>query len=332
MQIKDTSYKMKRKRIIHIFFLFTLGLLLAYSGTACRAAPPSVTLFTVTPAEINSGAESTLKWTVAGATSVTIDQGIGEVPASGSKKLSPARTTAYIMTATNADVTVTRAVVLYVTEPAPIAPAVDTTPPIINNVSTSSETETSVNVTWMTSEPANSYVEYGKDTSYGLTASSDELTADHSLTLTSLESNTAYHFRVASSDKAGNKGTSADNIFVTAQEKSPYALALVSEEWGRKADTVDFGTGPMVEGKKYLYLKGTLQNNSSSTLRAVIITMNCWAGNIIVKYEVYVYRGPALPGQVFSFNMETADDPTVDNVTADFADSSGRDIEVTKAQ
>ena len=262
---------------------------------------------------------------------MTIDQGIGEVPASGSKELSPPRTTAYTVTATNAGVTVTRAAVLYVTEAAPVAPAIDTTPPIINNVSTSSETETSVDVTWTTNEPANSYVEYGKDTSYGSTASSDELTADHSLTLTGLESNTAYHFRVTSSDKASNKTSSADNIFVTAQEKSPYALTLLTEEWGRKSDISDYGTtGGVVEGKKYLYIKGTLQNNSNSTLRAIIITMNCWAGSTIVKYEVYVYRGPALPGQVFSFNIETADDPAVDNVTADFADAMGRNIEVTK--
>jgi hypothetical protein len=43
-----------------------------------------------------------------------------------------------------------------------------------------------------------------------------------------------------------------------------------------------------------------------------------------------VYRGPSLPGQIFSFNIETADDPTVDNVTIDFADSTGKEIVATK--
>ncbi|HEX7364128.1 MAG TPA: hypothetical protein VF366_03065, partial [Dehalococcoidia bacterium] len=64
----------------------------------------------------------------------------------------------------------------------------------------------------------------------------------------------------------------------------------------------------------------------------VICTMNCWSGSTIVKYEVYVHRSSVLPGQVFSFNIETADDPTVDNVTVDFADSVGRDITVIKQQ
>jgi hypothetical protein len=224
-------------------------------------------------------------------------------------------------------------VILYVTVPPPTPPEADTTPPVIKNVSTSSETETSAVITWTTNEPASSDVEYGKETDYGLTTSSAELTTDHSLTLSDLAPNTAYHFRVTSSDKAGNQASSADNIFVTAQEKSPYSLALLSLEWGRRTESADIGLGSTpVQGKKYLYIKGTLQNKSQSTLRAIICTMNCWSGSTIVKYEVYVYRGPSLPGQVFSFNIETADDPTVDNVTIDFADSLGKDIVVTKQQ
>jgi hypothetical protein len=107
----------------------------------------------------------------------------------------------------------------------------------------------------------------------------------------------------------------------------------VSLEWGRRTDSTDIGMGSTpVEGKKYLYIKGKLQNKSLATLRAIICTMNCWSGSTIVKYELYVYRGPALPGQVFSFDIQTADDPTVDNVTIDFADSVGKDIVVTKQQ
>ena len=324
---------MKPKHILNTFLLFSLVVLSACSVISCRPDPPSILLFTATPSEINSGATSTLKWGVKDATSVTIDQGVGEVAANGSKELSPSKTIAYTLTATNAGGTVTRAVVLYVTVPPPAPPAADIAPPVIKNVSTSSETETSAVIAWTTNEPGSSDVEYGKNTDYGLTASSAELTTDHSITLSDLEPNTAYHFRVTSSDKAGNQASSADNIFVTAQEKSPYSLALLSSEWGRSTATGDIGMGGApVESKKYLYVKVSLQNKSRATLRAIICTMNCWSGSTIVKYEVYVYRGPALPGQVFSINIETADDPTVDNVTIDFADSVGRDIVVTKEQ
>jgi PKD repeat protein len=324
---------MKYRHTLNIFLLFSLAVLSACSGISFHPEPPSILLFTATPSEINSGATSTLKWDVKGAISVTIDQGVGEVAANGSKELSPSKTIAYTLTATNAGGTVTRSVVIYVTVPPPPPTPADTAQPVIKNVLTSSETETTAIIAWTTNEPASSDVEYGKNTGYGLTTSSTELTTDHSITLSGLEPNTAYHFRVTSSDKAGNQASSADNIFVTAQEKSPYSLALLSSEWGRRADNTDIGMGtPPVETKKYLYVKVSLQNKSRATLRAIICTMNCWSGSTIVKYEVYVYRGPALPGQVFSINIETADDPTVDNVTIDFADSVGRDIVVTKEQ
>jgi hypothetical protein len=324
---------MKSGRILNIFLLLSLAVLPAFSVVSCRQEPPSIVLFSVAPSEIDSGASSTLKWDVANATSVTIDQGIGKVSANGSKKLSPSKTTAYTLTATNAGGTVTKAVVLYITEApsTPPLPAVDTTPPVIKNVSTSSETETSAVITWTTNEPASSDVEYGKEIDYGSTASSSELTTEHSITLSDLEPNTAYHFLVKSSDEAGNQSSSADNILVTAQEKSSYSLALLSEEWGRRTDSTGVGLeGSPVEGKKYLYVKGTLQNKSQATLRAVICTMSCWSGSTIVKYEVYVYKGPSLPGQVFSFDIQTADDPTVDNVTVDFADAMGKEIVVTE--
>jgi len=324
---------MKHKYILIAFLLFSLTVLTAFSGISCRQEPPSILLFTATPAEINSGASSTLKWDVKDAASVTIDQGIGEVAANGSKELSPSKTTAYTLTATNAGGTLTKAVVIYVTEPPPPPPVADTTPPVIKDVSTSSETETGVTITWTTNEPATSDVEYGKETDYGLTVSLPGLSTDHSIILSDLEPNAAYHFQVKSSDEAGNQASSADNIFATSQEKSPYSLALQSLEWGRRTENLALGWGDEpIEGKKYLYIKGTLQNRSQSSLRAIICTMNCWSGSTIVKYQVFVHRSSVLPGQVFSFNIETDNDPTVDNVTIDFADSMGRDIVVTKEQ
>jgi Purple acid Phosphatase, N-terminal domain len=318
---------MKLQHILSIFYLFGLIVLMAGSGISCRQVPPSIVLFTATPAEINSGASSTLKWEVTDSTSVAIDQGVGKVAATGSKQLSPSKTIAYTLTATSAGGTITKAVVIYVTEPPPPPPQADTTPPVIQDISTSSETETGAVITWTTNEPATSDVEYGKETNYGLSVSLPDLVTEHSVVLSGLEPNTAYHFQVTSTDKSGNKASSEDNIFATAQEKSPDSLALLSLEWGRRTDdtSLNMGDAP-VQGKKYLYIKGTLQNRSQASLKAVICTMNCWSGNTIVKYQVYVQRSPVLPGQVFSFNIENDDIPTVDNVTVDFADSMGRDI------
>jgi hypothetical protein len=322
---------MKTKYICYILLLCSLALLPNWSVISCRPAPPAILLFSASPSEINSGESTTLKWGIKDASSVIIDQGIGKVAATGSVELSPAKTIAYTLTATNAGGTVSKSVVIYVTAPAIQSPPPDTTPPVIKDVSTLSTTETGSVIIWTTNEPGSSQVEYGKTTEYGLTTSSDELTTNHSITLTGLEPNTAYHYQVKSKDKAGNEAASIDNTFVTTQEKSPYSMELQSLEWGRltKGTAYDMGVSP-IEVRNYLFIKGVLQNRSQAILRAVICTMNCWNGNTLVKYEVYVYRSPVLPGQVFTFNIETTDDPTVNNVTVEFADSLGRDIEVSK--
>ncbi len=68
-----------------------------YIGTP----PPVVSSFTATPALFDSGETITLSWNVTGSTSVSIDQGIGSVAASGSLVLSPEDTTTYTLTALN---------------------------------------------------------------------------------------------------------------------------------------------------------------------------------------------------------------------------------------
>jgi len=322
--------EMKTKHVWYIFIAYSLTLLSACAFMSCRPAPPAILLLNATPPEINLGESTTLKWVIKDATSVTIDQGIGEVAGTGLVELSPAKTIAYTLTATNAGGTVSKSVVIHVTIPTPQPPAPDTTPPVIKNVSASSETETSAVIIWTTNEPSNSQVEYGKTTEYGLTVISDELTTTHSITLSGLEPNTAYYYQVKSKDEAGNEVSSTANTFVTLQEKSPHSLELLSLEWGRTTGvSVDPGWGVgQAEGEKYLFIKCKLQNRSQATLRAIICTMNCWSGTNIVKYEVYVHRAPVLPGNVFTFEIKTADDPTVNNVTIDFADELGREINI----
>lgn len=55
--------------------------------------------FTAEPSTILRGGTSTLKWSVANATEVTIDNGIGTVPSTGSREVSPSANTTYRMTA-----------------------------------------------------------------------------------------------------------------------------------------------------------------------------------------------------------------------------------------
>lgn len=70
----------------------------AVGGTQQPA--PGIT-FSASPTAIRAGQQATLSWRVAGATAVTIDQGIGAQGSSGAVTVTPSQTTTYTLTATN---------------------------------------------------------------------------------------------------------------------------------------------------------------------------------------------------------------------------------------
>jgi hypothetical protein len=77
-------------------------------------AAPVISSFSATPASITSGGSSTLAWAVTGATSISIDRGVG--PVSGtSTPVSPSATTTYTLTATSAAGSSTAAITVIVT-------------------------------------------------------------------------------------------------------------------------------------------------------------------------------------------------------------------------
>lgn len=83
---------------------------------------PRINSFTVEPSRIDRGQNATLRWSAANATEVTIDQGIGAVPANGTRTVSPNSTTTYTLTAKGPGGTDTRTATLTVSEPAPPPP------------------------------------------------------------------------------------------------------------------------------------------------------------------------------------------------------------------
>lgn len=106
------------------------------------------------------------------------------------------------------------------TEPIPMAngsiPTPDTTPPSITSVAVSNVSSTGATITWTTNKPADSQVDYGLTTSYGLsTVLNPALVTSHSVSLTGLNGSTTYHYRVKSRDVGGNPAESIDFTFTT---------------------------------------------------------------------------------------------------------------------
>ncbi len=101
--------------------------------------------------------------------------------------------------------------------PASYTWTVDTVAPVVSNVAVSSITISTAVITWTTDEPSNSQVQYGTTTAYGSTTPLDStLAASHVVNLSGLTRGTLYHFRVKSSDAAGNLTNSADFTFTTS--------------------------------------------------------------------------------------------------------------------
>jgi hypothetical protein len=140
-----------------VFLSLSLLLLILIPGCITVPAPlpnptpPVIIEFSNSPSTINSGGTSTLLWNVTGADSVSIDQGIGQVNAAGTRVVSPATSTVYTISASNSAGTVTRSSLTTVN-------SVLLTPPVIiefsNNPATINSGGTSIllwNVTGATS-------------------------------------------------------------------------------------------------------------------------------------------------------------------------------------
>lgn len=83
---------------------------------------PVISDFTAEPSSIERGQSSTLRWSVSGATGISISQGIGTVQANGSRRVFPSETTTYELTASGPGGTVTRNATVNVTAPPPPPP------------------------------------------------------------------------------------------------------------------------------------------------------------------------------------------------------------------
>lgn len=97
----------------------------------------------------------------------------------------------------------------------------DMSPPLISEVSVASITKVGATITWTTSEPATSQVQYGPTDEYGFATALDALLVTaHSVNLTGLSAKTTYHFRVRSKDASSREGYSGDYTFTTGTAKS----------------------------------------------------------------------------------------------------------------
>ena len=97
----------------------------------------------------------------------------------------------------------------------------------ISSVQTSNITSSTATVTWDTTAPATSQVQYSSATSGLLTRADSSMVTTHSVSLTNLTPATTHRFNTASSDAYGNSATAGSFTFTTTGS-SALAISAVS--------------------------------------------------------------------------------------------------------
>lgn len=106
----------------------SLGGTVTQALTVTVVQAPTITSFSASPTNIYQGDGSTLSWNVSGATSLSLDQGLGSATGTSSRWVSPTSTTNYTLTATNTlnGVSVNRTATATVTvSPRPTVPSIN---------------------------------------------------------------------------------------------------------------------------------------------------------------------------------------------------------------
>src|SRR6185437_2738246 len=112
-------------------------------------------------------------------------------------------------------------------------------------------------ITWATSVPASSQVEYGTSTVYGsMTAVNSTAVANHSVALSGLSASTVYHYRVLSAN-GSNQASSGDQTFSTAAAASAFAPLCSTPPAGKVVNATP---------SNYKSLLGTMQPGDTLAL------------------------------------------------------------------
>jgi uncharacterized lipoprotein YddW (UPF0748 family) len=164
-------------------------------------------------------------------------------------------------------------------------------PPAITNVQVTGITDTTATITWDTSAPADSQVEYGTTVAYGNTTPLDPtLMMSHSVTLTNLDPLTPYHCRVHSAN-SGGASVSDDEVFTTLDFIEEIVIDNTDPGWANTSpggNAWSVGSSSVVPkiGENYLYTSGVGNTDESAATRKCTWTPNLPREGL---WDVYVY-------------------------------------------
>lgn len=99
----------------------------------------------------------------------------------------------------------------------------------ISGVKITSVTADSATIEYTTDKAADATINFGLDERFGTVRDSDYTKKDHTLTIDSLDPATTYHFRVVSTDAAGNKFTTQGYSFTTKDDQKKIKERIIKD-------------------------------------------------------------------------------------------------------
>ena len=109
-------------------------------------------------------------------------------------------------------------------------PSFDDSPPsFVAGPEISVVRDTTATIAWLTSERANSLIEYGSDTGYGTVEIDNLYVTAHVVTIRNLQPQTNYHLRAVSYDIFGNGPARSEDFLITTLPPQPPPQVVVSE-------------------------------------------------------------------------------------------------------
>ena len=150
---------------------------------------------------------------------------------------------------------------------------------------------TSATITWATSEPANSTVNYGDTTALGLTASDSANVTDHSITLTDLTPAALYYYEISSSNAGGNATDDNCGSYYTF---TTFSQALELHGWAWYS-SVGYLVPATLEG--YATIVERTHAGNTSSLHVVGNLTLCLpgaSGNETIELDMYGSRSRSL--------------------------------------
>ena len=158
--------------------------------------------------------------------------------------------------------------------------------PLLSNITVSGNIGTQATITWTTSQPATSVVDYGLTSAYGTTSSSGTLVTSHSRTLTTLTPGTTYHFRVTSVNGGGEPGVSGNLTFTAAPP--PVISGVTVSGLTNVAATIGWTTNQASSTRVEYGL--TTSYGSTTTLDPALVTTHSQTVSGLTAATTYHYR------------------------------------------